>query len=140
MAAGGAHDAAIAEPPASAVAALRAHEPLWPSHPLEVVETVGIGTEPSLELAHGPRVVHAATGPGHPANLLRLNGDPQGGYCTRRMGLPAVPQTEQAAGHPYRLRCAGRHTLCRTTNGSVGGQSRERRRGTEFPKLGIWHD
>src|SRR5258708_30046602 len=81
MAAGGAHDAAIAEPPASAVAALRAHEPLWPSHPLEVVETVGIGTEPSLELAHGPRVVHAATGPGHPANLLRLNGDPQPSLC-----------------------------------------------------------
>src|SRR5258708_22077139 len=81
MAEGGEHEAAIAEPPASAVAALRAHEPLWPSHPLEVVETVGIGTEPSVELAHGPRVVHAATGPGHPANLLRLNGDPQRRLC-----------------------------------------------------------
>ncbi len=76
MAAGGAHDAAVAEPPASAVTALQAHEPLGPSHPFEVVKTAGIGAKPCLELAQGPRVVHAATGAGHPNSLLRLNGDP----------------------------------------------------------------
>ena len=54
MPAGGAHDAAVPEPPAFAEAALRAHEPLRPSHPLQVVQTVGIGAEPSLELAHRP--------------------------------------------------------------------------------------
>jgi len=78
VAAGGAHDAAVAEPPASAAGTVRAHEPPWPSHPLQVVKAVGIGAEPRLELAHRPGIMYAAAGHGHSANLLRLNGDPKG--------------------------------------------------------------
>ena len=90
MAAGGAHDAAVAQPPASAVTAPRAHEPLRPSHPFEVVKTVGIGAEPRLELAQGPGVVLAATGAGHPNSLLRLNGDPRPSLCKDQLILGAL--------------------------------------------------
>ena len=58
-------------------AAVRAHEPQWPSHPLQVVKAVGIGAESCLKLAHGPGVMHAAARPGQPVNLLRLNGNPR---------------------------------------------------------------
>ena len=67
---------AIAELPASGITAGRAGETTGPAQPLQVVETVGVGAEPCLELAHGPGVMPAATKPGHHAMLLRLNGDP----------------------------------------------------------------
>jgi hypothetical protein len=82
MAAAGAHDPTVTQPPAPTMAALRADESLGPAQPMEVVPARGIGPEPGLELAERPRVVHTATGTFHRQRLLRLNGEPEGNYCT----------------------------------------------------------
>ena len=64
----------IAEPPASLVAAVRADDPGRPAHPLQVIEAVRIGTEPSPELAHRPPVVLAGTRGGRSPIVLRVTG------------------------------------------------------------------
>jgi hypothetical protein len=63
----------------------RAGETTGSAQPFQVVETVGVGAEPCLELAHGPGILPAATKHGHHAMLLRLNGDPDGHYAGRRL-------------------------------------------------------
>src|SRR5665213_1889850 len=74
-AAGSAHQPAIGQPPATGVSAARAHEPLWPPQPLQVVPAVSVGREPGRELAHRPRVVDAGQrARDHPIILLRLDG------------------------------------------------------------------
>ena len=75
--AGGAHDPAITRPPASDAVALGAFEPVWPAQPLQVVQAVGIGAEPGLELAYRAWVVQPATDLSHGLSLLRLNGEPE---------------------------------------------------------------
>ena len=73
----GAHEPPIAQPPAPGVARSRAGEAVGPSQPLQVVQAVRVAPEPGLELAHGPRVVHASTRSVHPLSLVRLNGYPR---------------------------------------------------------------
>ena len=72
-----AHEAAIGEPPAPSVTAARADEAGRPAQPLQVVEAVRIASEPSLELAHGLRIVPAGTRMLHCLSLHRLNGYPR---------------------------------------------------------------
>ena len=77
----------IAQPPATIVAAVRASEASGPSQPLQVVQTVRIGAEPGLELAHGPRIVRASTRVIHRLSLhsVRLNGYPRPALFAIRM-------------------------------------------------------
>ena len=79
--AAGAPEPAITHPPAAGMAAALADEPARPAQPLQVVQAVRIGTEPRLELARRPRVMHAPTRTIHTVSLRRLNGDPQGRLC-----------------------------------------------------------
>jgi hypothetical protein len=75
--AGGAHDPPITGPPASNAVAPGAFEPVWPAQPLQVVQAVGIGAEPGLELVDRAWVVQPATDLSHGLSLLRLNGEPE---------------------------------------------------------------
>ena len=47
----------VAQSPAARLPACRAHEPVRPAQPLQVIQTVGVGAEPRLELAHRTRVI-----------------------------------------------------------------------------------
>jgi hypothetical protein len=60
------------------VAAVRTDETGRPAQPLQVVQAVGVGLEPRLELAEGTRVVNACDGISMPVvcDQLRLNGYP----------------------------------------------------------------
>ena len=49
--AGGALEPAVSQPPTASVGAVKADEPVRPTQPLQVVETVGVGPKPRLELA-----------------------------------------------------------------------------------------
>jgi len=56
----GALEPSAGQPPAPILAAGWAHEASRPSQPFQVVQAVGIGPEPGLELAHRPRAVLAS--------------------------------------------------------------------------------
>src|SRR6266511_1520453 len=60
--AGGTLVAAIGDRPSASVTAPRADEALGPPQPVQVVQAVGVGREPGLELPDGPRVVPARPG------------------------------------------------------------------------------
>jgi hypothetical protein len=92
----GAHDPAVAQPPAPADAALRAHEPLRPPHPLQVVQAVSIGAEPRLELSPGPGVVPAPTEPGLPAKSTPVKWRPPDRRYPRLSALRPI----KTSGHP----------------------------------------
>jgi transposase len=75
---------AVAQSPATGVAAVRTDEPGGPAQPLEVVQTVRVGPEPCLQLADRARVVHARARMIHKPRLLRLDGYPQFPLCRAR--------------------------------------------------------
>ena len=58
----GALVAPVGPKPAAAVLAPRAHEPLRPAQPVEVVQAVLVGGEPRLELVGRARIVQPAPG------------------------------------------------------------------------------
>lgn len=74
VAAAGALEPAVTQPPATPVLAVGADEPGRPAQPLQVVQAVRVGPEPGLQLAHGPRTVHARPRVIHELRLLRLDG------------------------------------------------------------------
>jgi hypothetical protein len=70
---------------------------VWPAQPLQVVQAVGIGAEPGLELAYRARIVQPTTDLSHGLSLLRLNGEPKSGLspgpgCRRRPPLSVAPR------------------------------------------------
>lgn len=66
----------VRHPPPAGVPAVRADEPIRPPQPLEVVQAVGVGAKPRLELAERARVVPSSLGTGDGGILGRLDGYP----------------------------------------------------------------
>lgn len=70
----GALEPSVRQSPATDLEACRANEPGRPTQPLEIVQAVGIGPEPSLELPERLRVVLARAGVIHVGSLHDRSG------------------------------------------------------------------
>src|SRR6266511_195405 len=95
--AGGTLVAAIGDRPSASVTAPRADEALGPPQPVQVVQAVGVGREPGLELPDGPRVVPARPGLErtiHALSLVRSDEYPPPNLRARALSAP--PRSQEA--------------------------------------------
>src|SRR5674536_102309 len=118
-----------AHPPTGVVAA-RAHEAVRPAQPLQVVQAVGVGREPGLELPGRPRVVVA--GPRlphvHAAIIVRSAEYPRRRYL-QRLSDEAANQHQPRRYRPVRLALHRGHA-----NGRAGPVSYTHLRAHETPE------